>query len=240
MRIAAIIQARLGSTRLPGKVMLPLAGEAALTRVYQRVARAPSLTAIVIATTTNPADDILADFCAAQGWSCFRGSETDVLDRYYQAAKIHQADVVIRITSDCPLIDPAIIERVIAESSALDADYASVDLPPLTFPTGMDAEFICMDALERAWRDCDNPNWREHVTPYLYHHPELFQLHRVAAEADYSAMRWTLDTPDDLAFLRRIYDHFGGDEFSWRDVLKLLDAHPEWLTINRDVKPKPL
>ena len=240
MRVVGVIQARVGSTRLPGKVLLDLAGDAVLARCVNRTRRAQTLDEVVMATTAKPADDAIVDLCAERGWPCFRGSEEDLLDRYYQAAVAYQADVVVRITSDCPLIEPEIVDRVVREflERQPDVDYACNVLPQRTFPRGLDTEVMRFDVLERAWREDLNPAWREHVTPYIQRNPGLFYIHGVTSEADYSHMRWTVDTPEDLAFVRRIYGHFEHNLFSWREVLAVLEQHPEWLEINRHVQQK--
>lgn len=238
-RVVAIIQARMGSTRLPGKVLLDLAGEPMLVRVVNRSRRATTLQDVVVATTTRPADGAIVELCAERGWPCFRGGEDDVLDRYYRAAMRHQVDVVVRITSDCPLVEPEIVDWIVREFlEKRPLDYASNTLSPRTFPQGLDVEVMAFDALERAWREDDNPAWREHVTPYIYRHPEKFALTAVMNDKDYSHMRWTVDTVDDLAFVRKVYDYFGHDAFSWQDVLSTLEEHPEWLEINRHVAQK--
>lgn len=240
MKVVAVIQTHMGSTRLPGKVLLNLAGEPMLTRVVNRTYRAEMLDEMVIATTIKPADDAIVELCKKQNWSYFRGSEEDVLDRYYRTAEKHEADVVVRITSDCPLIEPSVVDRVVQEflEQQPNLAYASNTLPKRTFPRGLDTEVISFDALEEAWRDDDNPVWREHVTPYIRRNPSLFQTHGVLNDEDLSYMRWTVDTPEDLAFIRRIYDHFGHDRFTWREVLALLEQHPEWLEINQNVQQK--
>ncbi|MDT7947017.1 MAG: glycosyltransferase family protein [Thermoflexus sp.] len=240
MKTVAIVQARMGSTRLPGKVLQDLAGEPMLARVVNRTCRAKTLQEVVIATTTNTVDDVIVKLCEARGWSWFRGSEEDVLDRYYRAAKKYQADFIVRITSDCPLIDPEVIDQVVQEflERQPEVDYASNTWPRRTFPRGLDTEVMRMDVLERAWREDRNPAWREHVTPYIYRNPDRFRIHNVVSPVDYSAMRWTVDTQEDLAFVRQIYDYFGHDRFSWREVLKVLEEHPEWLEINRGVRQK--
>jgi len=238
-KIVAIIQARLGSTRLPGKVLLDLAGAPVLARVINRCRRAATLNDVVVATTTLAADDPIVELCRANNWPSFRGQEDDVLDRYYQAARQSRAEVVVRITSDCPLIDPEIIDLMVKtflEPGALD--YAGNSLPPRTFPRGLDVEVFSFEALARAWRDDANPAWREHVTPYIYRHPEKFRLHAVVNNPDLSLMRWTVDTAEDLAFVRKIYGYFGHDGFSWREVLQLLERYPEWQEINRHVAQK--
>ena len=240
MKVVVVVQARMGSTRLPGKVLLDLAGEPMLARGLNRARRARTVDDVVVATTTQPADDAIVGLCAQRGDCCFRGSEEDVLDRYYQAAMAYRADAVVRITSDCPLIEPEVTDTVVR--AFLDRqpglDYAANVLPPRTFPRGLDTEVVRLDALERAWREDQNLAWREHVTTYIRRTPGRFQLHAVTNAVNYSAMRWTVDTPEDLAFVQKISDHFGHDHFSWREVLAVLEEHPEWLEINRPVTQK--
>jgi spore coat polysaccharide biosynthesis protein SpsF len=240
MKVVAIIQARMGSTRLPGKVLADLAGEPMLARVVARTERAATVNQVVVAITGGAGDDVLVDLCDRRGWACFRGSEDDVLDRYYRAGVAYAADVVVRITADCPLIDPAVIDLTVTafRNGQPEVDYAANVLPPRTFPRGLDTEVVCFDALARAWRDDDDPAWREHVTLYIHRHPELFRLRAVKAEVDHSDLRWTVDTAEDLAFVRLVYDHFGHDRFGMPDVLDVLGTHPEWLSINRDVSQK--
>ena len=239
MNTVAIIQARMGSTRLPGKVLMDVAGEPMLARVVTRTARAEMLDAVAVATSAEPSDDPIATLCDERGWPCFRGSADDVLDRYYRAAEAHGADLVVRITSDCPLIDPGLIDRVVREfHEQAPVDFARNTFPPETFPWGLDVEVMTFAALERAWREAENPAWREDVTVYLYRHPETFRLHAVVNDEDLSWMRWTVDTAEDLALVRTIYGHFGHDRFRWRDVLAAFGEHPEWAEINRGVKHK--
>ncbi len=238
-KVVAVIQARMASTRLPGKVMLDLAGEPMLVRVLNRTKRAGMLDEVVVATTTGPEDDSIVDLAATYGWPSFRGSEEDLLDRYYRAANRYSADVVVRVTSDCPLVEPILIDEIVRDFMEKGpVDYASNTFPSRTFPRGLDVEVIAFDALERAWREDKNPAWREHVTPYIYRHPKEFCLRPVVHDKDYSYMRWTVDTADDLALIRKIYDHFGHDEFSWEDVLSLLEEKPELLEINSHVLQK--
>ncbi len=240
MNVVAIIQARMGSTRLPGKVLMDLAGEPMLARVVNRCRRAALLTDVVVATTTQPADEAIARLCTERGWPCVRGSEDDVLDRYHQAAEARHADAVVRITSDCPLIEPSVVDRTVKEflDRQPNVDYACNFMPQRTFPRGLDVEVAGRTALDRAWREDRNPAWREHVTLYIRRHPELFRLHGVTNDVDYSDLRWTVDEETDLELARRIYGHFGRDTFSWQDVLALLAAHPDWSALNRSVKQK--
>jgi spore coat polysaccharide biosynthesis protein SpsF len=239
MRVVAIIQARMGSTRLPGKVLLDLAGAPVLARVINRCQRATTLNEVVVATTIRSGDDAIIDLCRAQNWPSFRGLEDDVLDRYYHAAVQSQTDIVVRLTSDCPLIEPELIDLTVKrflEDGALD--YVSNTLPPRTFPRGLDVEVFSFAALERAWREDANPGWREHVTPYIYYHPEKFRLLGIVNDTDLSDKRWTVDTPEDLALVSKIYEYYGDDSFSWRQVLGLMAEHPDWEEINRHVVQK--
>lgn len=237
MRTVAIIQARTGSTRLPGKVLLPLLGEPLLSHVFRRTSRASRVDETVIATTTAPDDDVLADLASREGWPLVRGSEMDLLDRYVQAAHVHDAELVVRITSDCPLIDPELIDEVVAAVDE-DVDYASNSLEPRTYPRGLDVEAIRLTALDEADRADRDPASREHATPFIYRHPEAFRLRRVAAARDLSAHRWTVDTPEDYELVRRIFEALGRDDFRWTDALAVVDAHPDWAALNRHVRQK--
>lgn len=242
MKTIAVIQARTGSERLPGKVLADLAGRSMLERVFERTRRAERVDEVVVATTELQEDDPIEHLCLERDWPCFRGSEMDLLDRYYQTARLHGAEVVVRVTSDCPLIDPGIIDRVVEEffDRLPECDYASNTLDRRTFPRGLDTEIMTAEALGRAWREDSDPTTREHVTPFFYRHRELFRLHAVENDTDLSHLRWTVDTPEDLTFVSHVYGHFGSDRFSWRDVLAALDEHPEWIEINERVVQKEL
>ncbi len=240
MNVVAIVQARMGSTRLPGKVMIELAGEPMLVRCVNRTRRAQVLDEVVVATTTLAADDAIARLCDQHGWPCFRGAQDDVLDRYYQAAKAHQADIVVRITSDCPLIDPEIVCQVVDQFLALGhkADYAYNVLPHGEDPRGLDVEVLRFEVLEQIWRIDDNPARREHVTAYISQHPELFRSHPVVV--DLPPIRWTVDTPEDLQLVSNIYEHFGHDLFTSQQVLSALEDNPNWVELNLHVQQKTL
>jgi spore coat polysaccharide biosynthesis protein SpsF len=238
LKTVAIIQARLGSTRLPRKVLLPLAGRPMLAHVVERVRRATRVDEVLVATTTNPADHEIVELCNELGCSCFRGDEHDVLDRYFQATKASAASTVVRITSDCPLIDPTVIDQVLDALVESAADYASNIAPRRTFPRGLDTEAFTAATLERCWRDATEPSSREHVTAFIYRHPERFRLECVSHSEDCSAHRWTVDTPEDYALIERIYRHFGHNLFGWKDVLTLLESHPDWVDLNADVPQK--
>lgn len=237
-RTVAIIQARTGSSRLPGKVLMPLLGTPILTHVVERTRRARLIDEVVVATTELAADDALARLAEEAGWALTRGSETDLLDRYLQAARAHAADVVVRITSDCPLIDPELVDDVIRARSTTSSDYASNVLEPRTYPRGLDVEAITLAALERANAADTDPARREHATTYIYGHPESFSLTRVAAPEDYSGHRWCVDTREDLDLVTRIYDSLGNDRFGWREALAVVRSHPGWDQINQNVEQK--
>lgn len=240
MKIVAIIQARMGSTRLQGKVLKDLEGETVLARVVQRLRRTTLINEILVATTDLRADDSIVSECRKQSVPVSRGDQNDVLDRYLRAAQLIKADVVVRITSDCPLIDPEVTDKTIATFVEKRPDYASNALKR-TYPRGLDTEVISFNALDRAWRQAQKKYEREHVTPYIYEHPEEFKVLSVAGDLDYSAHRWTLDTPEDLEFVRAVYSRMDHEApFSWRDVLALLDRDPELTELNRSVMQKTL
>jgi spore coat polysaccharide biosynthesis protein SpsF len=238
MRVVAIIQARMGSTRLPGKVLMDMGGATVLDRVLNRLGRSRLIRESVVATTTESADDVIAEHCARAGWKVFRGSEQDVLDRYYQAAQTMNAEAVVRITSDCPLIDPEVTDAMVHAFLEQKADYASNSLVR-TYPRGLDTEVMTMQALEHAWRESTQPHQREHVTPFFYENPGAFKLFGMESDIDCSEHRWTLDTPEDLQLLQAIYTRLGGrDDFGWREVLALIEREPALANINRHIVQK--
>ncbi len=235
-RVIAIVQARLGSTRLPGKALLPLAGRPMLEHVLARAAAVPGVDAIVLATTVDPQDDALADFARSAGVPCVRGSVEDVLDRFHAALRAHPAAAVVRVTGDCPLLDPAVSGLVVAEylRRAGEVDYASNVHPP-TYPDGLDTEVFSAAALEAAWREARRGSDREHVTPYLWQHPERFRLANVAHAENLSALRWTVDDARDLDFARAVCGALapeGARLFGMQEVLDLLRARPELSALN--------
>ncbi len=227
----ALIQARMGSSRFPGKVLADLCGHAMLWHVVSRVRRAKTIDQVVVATTDCAADDPVVRFCEQAGIAYFRGSEQDVLDRFYRAAQFHHAEVVVRITSDCPLIDPPVIDKVVRRFMQGDCDYAS-NVLRYTYPDGLDVEVFSFAALEQAWREAVKPSEREHVTPYL--RTGKFKTVNVESEVPVppDEYRWTVDHPEDLAFVRKVYEAFGekGD-FGFRDIYDLLKARPDLATI---------
>ncbi len=228
MKTVVILQARIGSTRLPGKVLLDLEGRPMLAHVVERIRRARNVQQVVVATTTSKSDDVLEQFCRAQDIAFFRGSEPDVLDRYYQTAKAFAADTVVRITSDCPLIDPEVIDRVTGIFQQGGFDYVSNTIET-TYPDGLDTEVFSLVALERAWREATKISEREHVTPYLRSSGH-FRVRNVENDhgPSLAELRWTVDEAHDLEFVRAIYKHLKSrPAFGMRDILKLLEEKPE-------------
>jgi spore coat polysaccharide biosynthesis protein SpsF len=238
MNTTAIIQARMGSSRLPGKILMDLGGETVLSRVVRRLQRSREIDRIVVATTTMPADEIIVRECERLQVDDFCGSRDDVLDRYYQAAHLYEAEVVVRITSDCPLIDPELVDQTIRLFQDKRADYAS-NVVTRTYPRGLDAEVFTLAALDRASGEASQPHQREHVTPYLSEHPEMFRLASLSGTVDYSRYRWTLDTPEDLELLRIIYSRFENrEDFRWQDVIALMGREPALAEINSQILQK--
>jgi spore coat polysaccharide biosynthesis protein SpsF len=240
VRVVAIVQARMGSTRLPGKVLRRIGTRTMLARVVERTQRASMLDEVVVATTTGADDEAIVAECRRLGVPVFRGKEQDVLDRYWQAARAHQAQMVVRITSDCPLIEPEVIDRVVDAFLHVAPDYASNTLER-SYPRGLDTEAVGLAALERAWHEATEAYQRVHVTPYLYQHPELFRLLSVTGDVDRSDYRWTVDTLEDLAFVREVYERLGDDgTIGWMEVLDLLVHEPDLAELNRPVQQKAL
>jgi len=233
-KVIAIIQARMGSTRFPGKVLSEVAGRPMLWHVVNRVRKAETVDEVVVATSNRSSDDAVAEFCIQNDIKFFRGSETDVLDRFYQTARHFNADVVVRITADCPLIDPQVVDRVVSTYLEGGYDYVTNTLR-YTYPDGMDVEVFSFAALEKAWREARLPAEREHVTPYL-RASGRFRVFNVENEVDLSKrnLRWTVDEPADLEFVRAIYARLGGDKqpFGLSDILELLDKEPDLMKIN--------
>ena len=235
MKIVIILQARMGSTRLPGKVMLPLEGKKVLEHVIARLHSVRSSTQLVVATTTNMIDDPIVELAKSLNITHFRGSEHDVLSRYYWAAKQSGAELVVRCNSDCPLIDPDVVDLIIStfQSNFGIYDYVSNILNP-TFPTGMHCEAFTFDALQSAFQNAKDPQEREHVTPYIYRNPNLFNLHNVEFSRDISSYRWTLDFPEDYILISKIYQSLYKEDplFGMKAIIKLIEKNSEWLKIN--------
>jgi spore coat polysaccharide biosynthesis protein SpsF len=240
-KIVAIIQARMSSSRLPGKVLKDIAGTPMLVHVVERVRQVKGIDQVVVATTTDGSDDALEALCLEKGYSCYRGSLHDVLDRYYQAARQFQADVIIRLTADCPLLDVEVVEKTLNAFLESHVDFAANRLPPpfkRTYPIGLDTEVCTFEALERAWKEASEKFEREHVMPYLYQQEGRFKILRVENDEDYGHWRLTVDTPEDLSLVRAVFDHFGSQAFKWMDVIRFLEGHPEIARINADVVHK--
>lgn len=236
MNTVAIIQARMSSTRLPGKVLADLAGRPLLSHLLERAGRAKTLDSVVIATTVGPQDDPIEELCKQRGAPCFRGSEEDVLDRYYQTAMAFGADVIVRLTSDCPVHDPVVLDKTVRHFLDGHFDYVSNVRNP-RFPNGLETEVFSFAALERAWREAALRSEREHVTPYIWKHPELFRLGSVEHDVNLSALRWTVDEPEDLELIRELYRHLGpASTFGMAEILALLERHPELGRINARFK----
>lgn len=254
----AIIQGRMAASRLPGKVLLDIAGQPMLERVIERVRRASTLNLVLVATTSDPSDDPVEAYCRARNQLVFRGEVFDVLDRFYQAALQTKADIIVRITADCPVIDPVVIDLVVNEFRRSGADFAANRLPPpwkRTFPIGLDVEVCTFAALERAWKEADQKFQREHVMPYFYEGVPVdafdmtktslavsrrgFQILLVNHSPDCGSRRWTVDTAEDLELMQRVYAHFEGrDDFTWQEVLSLFEREPELADINAKVVHK--
>jgi spore coat polysaccharide biosynthesis protein SpsF len=252
----AIIQARMGSSRLPGKVLLDIEGQPMLRRVVERARRAKTIDQVVVATTTEPDDDPVAAFCDARGYPVYRGSLHDVLDRYYQAARWAGAETVVRITADCPLIDPDVVDRTVdafrgaalPHLQCLNPDlpgsyaFCANRLPPpwgRTYPIGLDTEVCSFQNLETIWKEAQEPHQREHVMPYFYDHQERFKILLVHHEMNYDSLRLTVDTAQDLELIRQVFARFPGrEDFSWLEVVALLEREPGLLAINAQVQHK--
>ena len=231
--ILAILQARLSSSRLPGKVLLPLQGEPMLLRQIERIRRARKVDRLIVATSTHESDDPLAGLCLAHNVACFRGSLDDVLDRVFQAVLPVNPDRVVRLTGDCPLADPAVIDAVIEFCVEGGFDYASNALEP-TFPDGLDVEVMRFTCLREAHANARLPSQREHVTPYIYQHRDRYAVGSFKRTPDLSALRWTVDEIEDYRLVSAIYDALypRNPAFSSEDILQLLAARPEMAQVN--------
>jgi len=232
----AILQARMGSSRLPGKTLMPIfEGMNALELMLLRLGRSRRLERIIVATTTGPEDDVLVELCARAGVHCFRGDSADVLDRYYQCAvALEVRGTLVRLTGDCPLHDPEVVDQVITFFTEGGFDYAANTHPP-TYPDGLDTEVFSFEALQRAWRNATLITEREHVTYHIYTHPDEFRIGNLEGTEDYSALRWTLDELTDLEFLKAVYANIGKADAGWQEILQLLRWKPELLQINQDI-----
>lgn len=238
-RTVAIIQARLGSTRLPAKVFKNIIGRPMIDHVVERTRRAQQVDEVVIATTDTTQDLPLAEYCKSKDWPVFRGSEFDVLERYWKCGHEFQAEQVVRITSDCPLISPAIIDQVIDVHRSKDhLDYSCNFHPLRKFPRGLDVECVEFSTLDRIHHLATDPEFREHVTLMIYRHPEQFQIQGIECCHDLADWRWTVDTADDLRLVRKLFSHFNHNEFTWHEAAEAYRDHPQWQAINQHVRQK--
>ena len=249
----------MSSSRLPGKILAEIAGQPMLGRVFLRTSRAATVTQTIFATTTDSSDDPVAEYCGFSGIPFTRGNLYDVLDRYYQAAKQTRAGVIVRITADCPVIDPALIDEVVRTLLEEEYDFVCNRLPlpwHRTYPIGLDVEACTFKSLEKAWKNAKEPQHREHVMPYFYEDVKLSAVDRQREEGvsprgfrvallhhitDFGDYRWTVDTPEDLEFIRQVYQRFDGrDDFTWKEVLGLVHREPKLMEINAGVRHKTL
>jgi spore coat polysaccharide biosynthesis protein SpsF len=242
-KIVAIIQARMGSTRLPGKVKMDLFGNTILEHVIARVKQSKYIDEILIATTTSKKDDAIVEETQKCGVKVFRGSEEDVLSRYYYAAKENQANIVVRITSDCPLIDPVVMDEIIrfyVQNHYEIVTNAGVDVSNRTYPRGLDTEAFSFAALEEAFNHAHEKYQREHVTPYIYENNQ--EIYYYKNNTDYSNHRWTLDTPEDFELIQNIYKHLykGQHDFYLNDIIMLMKKYPELIKINEHIEQKKI
>lgn len=235
--ITAIIQARTGSSRLPGKVFADLSGQPLIWHVVNRLKYSKKIERIVLATTVNPKDDVLEQWAQDNKIDCFRGSENNVLERYYMAAKAYEADVIVRITADDPFKDPVVIDSVIEKLQTEQLDFSFNNNPP-SFPEGLDVEVFTMKALETAYRNSTDPYEQEHVTQYFYRNKPMFKQGNFAYEDDISALRWTIDTDKDLEMAAIVYEKLyqPGKIFFFGDILDLFEKQPEISNINSHVE----
>jgi len=241
-KVICIIQARMGSSRLPGKVLQEICAHPMLYWVAKRAVQAKSVHEVVIATTDKSEDDPIEQFCRSENIACFRGSDFDVLDRFYQTARQYRADIVVRLTADCPLIDPALIDDAVDRLESANADFCANRLPPpypRTYPIGLDVEVVTFKALERAWKHALQLYEREHVLPYLYDPANSFKVELLDSGGAYGSLRWTVDTLEDLIFVREVFKYLECRmAFNWQDVLRVVNNHPELMAINADVSHK--
>jgi len=232
--ILGILQARCSSSRLSGKVLKRLQGKPMLEHQIRRIQRSQRIDKLVVATSTDPADEPLAKLCRDVGIDCYRGSLEDVLDRFYRAARRFDPEHVVRLTGDCPLADPKVIDEIIDLYLAGNYDYASNCLDGCNFPDGLDAEVFSMSALETAFNEAKLQSQREHVTLFINRQPERFRIGLLRSDTDYSKLRWTVDEPADFEFVTRVYDALypSRPDFTMNDVLALLQSMPELTSIN--------
>lgn len=242
MSVVIIIQARMGSTRLPGKIMKQVLGKTLLEYQLERLSRVTLADQIVVATTSNDNDTPIVKLCTELGVAYYRGSEDDVLARYYEAATQYNAQVVVRITSDCPLIDPLVVDQVIGYylEHQNNWDYVSNTFPQLTYPRGLDTEVFSYRALQEAYHEAVDASEREHVTIFIKRRPERYRIFNYTYQRDESMNRWTVDTPEDFELIRRIVTELypKRPQFTLEDCLQLIESNPDWKLINAQIAQK--
>ena len=234
VKVVAIIQARMSSSRLPGKVLMPLANKPVLAHIVERLSYCKMIEKIVVATTDEVSDDLVADYCANNNIDCYRGSLEDVLDRYYQTAKIHHADPIVRITGDCPVIDPVVVDAVI--TGYLSGEYDCYGLGG-EFPDGLDCTVFSFSAIEKAWKEAKLQSEREHVGPYIENNPHLFRNGALELFQGLTQHRWTLDEPNDYKLLSKIFDELYRPDtpFLTHEILQFIQNNPELSVINSKI-----
>lgn len=234
MKTISVVQARMSSTRLPAKALIDLAGRPLLWHAVTRAAAAGVQEEVVVATSTERSDDPIVDFCGRHGFAVFRGSLNDVLARFHGAARAHGADRIIRLTADCPLLDPEVVAEVARAFDPAQHDYVSNTLER-TYPDGLDTEVFTFEALDRAFHEARLSSEREHVTPYIWKNPRLFRMAQVRQRRDLGHERWTVDEPRDLEFARAVFREMGRPMFGQRHLLELLERRPELREINAGI-----
>jgi len=241
LKTLAIVQARMGSSRLKGKVIEDICGKTMLERVVGRLQKCYEIDEVVVATSTHPNDDVIEKLCTHLKIGTFRGSEDDVLSRFVGAAQTFGGDIIVRVCSDSPLVDPTVSGQVIAafKKRLPTVDYAGNHLP-LTYPLGLNTEVFTKEALDKTASLAKLAYERAHVTIFMIEHPELFRVMNVPHSENFGYHRWTVDTPEDLEFMRQVYKRLAraGDSFSWTDVLTLLSDEPELMKINEGIEQK--
>lgn len=232
----AILQARCTSSRLPGKVLKPILGEPMLARHIERLYRSHCIDRLIVATSREVTDDPLNELCCRLGVECFRGSLNDVLDRFYQAAAPYQPEHLLRLTGDCPLADPEIIDDAVNFHLAGNYDYSTNALQP-TFPDGLDVEVFRFSCLSEAQKEAALNSEREHVTPFIHRRPERYRIGHYKQANDLSWLRWTVDQPEDFSMVETIYNalYSGKPDFTTADILAFLTEHPEVAQMNADI-----
>ncbi|MBU1123639.1 glycosyltransferase family protein [Patescibacteria group bacterium] len=221
----------MSSTRLPEKVLIDVKGKPMLHYVVSRTKRSKTIQDVILATSLSPDDDKIEVFCKARDINCFRGDLDDVLKRFYDAALAYNADAVVRITADCPLIDPDVIDKAVDKFCSGEFDYVS-NAVERTYPDGLDVEVIGIKALKQAHKEAKLRSEREHVTPYFFKNPDVFKIGHIINDEDHSNLRWVVDEPRDLAFVREVFEHFDTEDFVMDDILKVVQENPQLSKLN--------